>query len=88
VSDVGSLPLLLIFGVGVFLTYFAARHNWGKLITIGVVGAFVNTVVIMLYAIIKRNPVGQAVLVGIVLGVLFTLMGISIGAYFRMNAPE
>ena len=85
-DDFGSLVLLLLFGVSVTATYFAIRRSWLRVANASVIGGVANIVLITSYAASQGNPLPEAITIGIALGLLFTLMSVSVGAYFQAHA--
>lgn len=87
-ADFGSLLLLILFAISVTATYLAVRRGWMRTAPASVIGGVINIVLISIYAASQGNPIPQAVTIGVALGLLFTLMSISVGAYFLAHSAE
>ena len=87
-ADVFSPILLILFAVSIVVTYLAVRRNWLKIANASVIGGVANIVLLTIYTASQGVPVPQAITIGLALGLLFTLMSVSIGAYFLAHSPD
>jgi hypothetical protein len=81
-SLVGIL-LLGLFAVSIVVIYLAIRLDWLPLAVVSVVGTVVNTILLVLYSLSQHNGFGQAITVGLVVGLLFTVITVSVAVYFQ-----
>lgn len=81
-ADVGTLIILSLFGVSIVATYLAVRRNWLRIANASVVGGSLNIILVTVYVTSQGVSLPQAITIGLALGLLFTLMSVSIGAYF------
>jgi len=80
-----SILLLVVFGVSVLVTYLGVRRGLIKTIVAIVVGSIANVILFFLYSLSSGNVLTQAVLVGLVLGLLFNLVTVAAATFFRQN---
>ena len=83
----GSPLFLLTFCLAILLTYLSIRRRWLPVIPTSAIGAVVACVSFVLFSLSSGNGIVQALVVGIMLGLLFTGMNISMAMYFRSNPP-
>lgn len=82
-----SILLLVIFAVAVLITYLTVRRTQVRVILAMIVGSIVDVIIFGLYSLSAGNLPTQAVLVGLVLGIIFNVMTVAAAAFFRQNAP-
>ena len=87
-TDLGSLILLILFAVSIIGTYLAVRRSLVKTAVASVGGGIVNIVLLTAYILSQGGTLPIAITIGLALGLLFTLMSISIGAYFLAHAKD
>jgi hypothetical protein len=83
----GSIIFLALFGLSTVLTYLAIRRGWTRALPGASLGAVANSVFLMLYALVKGNLFLAALIIGVALGLLFTVLTVSIALFFRNNPP-
>lgn len=81
-ANFGSIIFLILFGVSLFVTYLAIRLKWLRLPNASIISGVINILLLTLYSISQGNSLFQAVTIALALGLLFTLMSVSVGAYF------
>jgi hypothetical protein len=85
-ANTGSLIILMLFAISLVATYFAVRLSWVRLPNASIIGGIVNVTLLTLYSTSQGNTLFQAVTIALALGLLFTLMSVSAGAYFLAQA--
>jgi hypothetical protein len=86
-ENLGAIFFLVLFGLTTILIYLSIRRGWLRTIPSAILGGILNSVWFMLYSLAKGNVLLQAVVVGLVLGLLFTALTVSIALFFRSNPP-
>jgi len=84
-TNPGSLIFLVLFAVITFLVYLAVRRGWLTLTVGGVIGGIANCTFFALYSLAQNNGIVRALVVGLVVGLLFTGATVIMAAYFRQN---
>jgi hypothetical protein len=79
---------LALFGVSTLLTYLAVRRGWTRPLVCAVVGFVADTLFITWASMARGSLFLTALITGIVLGFLFTLMTVSIAMFYRANPPR
>jgi hypothetical protein len=85
VSNPISLILLVLFGLSVLITYMIIRRTRIRIIYPAIIGSIVDVLLFGLFSLSVGNVFVQAVVVGLVLGILFNLVTVSAAAFFRQN---
>ncbi len=85
--QVGAVIFLVLFGLTVIVVYLAIRRGWMGTITTSILGCIVNSLWFMMYSLARGNVLLQALTVGIIFSLLFTMMTVSIALFFRKNLP-
>ena len=81
--SLGGILLLGLFAISILATYLSIRLNWLPLGAVSVIGSIVNTVLLVAYSLSQGNDFGKALTVGLVIGLLFTVITVSIAVYFH-----
>jgi hypothetical protein len=81
----GNPIFLITFALAILLSYLAVRRRWAKLMPITLVGSLAACASFVLFAFSAGDSYAQAFVVGIVAGLLFIGMTISMAVYFRAN---
>ena len=84
-ENFGATIFLILFAVATIYLYLAVRRGWMRVGPAVLVGCIVNPLLFMIYSLARGNVFLQALLVGLVVGLLLTSLTISIAAYFRNN---
>ena len=84
----GSVVFLLIFIVCTVLVYFGIRRRWGQAGPIAAVGGVVNSLAFMMFSLARGNVFGQALVIGLVFGIIFTASVVSVAVFFAKNPAE
>jgi hypothetical protein len=87
VDSPGTIIILALFGLSTVMTYLAIRRGWTRALPGAVIGAVANSIFLVLYSLVKGNVILAALFIGVVLGVLFTALTVSIALFFRNNPP-
>lgn len=80
-----GIVLFILFAAAITAMYILTRRDLAPIGLVAGVGTVVNVILIMLISLAERNPPLQAVVVGVVVGVLFSGASVAIAAYFRAN---
>lgn len=75
----------LVFALVLLLMYLAIRRGWAAPGLISGVGVLASIVAMVLYSLAQGNSILQAVVVGIVVGALFSGAVLAIAWYFHNN---
>ena len=86
-QNFGATIFLVFFGLSTLAVYLAVRRGWIKPLTGAIFGTIINSMFFMMYSLAKGNLFLQAMVVGIILGVLFTALTVTIAQFFRNNPP-
>ena len=84
-QNFGATIFLILFATATIYLYLAVRRGWMRVVPSIVIGCIVNPLLFLMYSLARGNVFLQALLVGLVVGLLFTALTISIAAYFRNN---
>jgi hypothetical protein len=79
---------MLLFSVALVLTYLAVRLGWVRTYSAFIVGTMVNSIFFFLYSISRDNSLAHALTVGLMLGMIFTGLSVTLGSLFRSYAPD
>jgi uncharacterized membrane protein len=79
---------MLLFCAALVTTYLAVRLGWVRTYSAFVVGAMVNSLLFFLYSVARDNSLVHALTVGIMLGMIFTGLSVTLGSMFRSYAPD
>ncbi len=85
--DILALIFIVLFGVSTVLTYLAVRRRWMRVLYITLLGILVDTVAVMWASVARGIWLPQAALTGLMLGIMFTAMTVSISMFYRANPP-
>ncbi len=83
----GAIIFLALFGLSTALTYLAIRRGWTRALPGAVLGGIMNSLWIMFFSLSKGNLWLSALIVGVILGLVFTALTVSIALFFRNNPP-
>ena len=84
-QNFGATIFLILFAISTVYLYLAVRRGWRRLAPSIVIGCIVNPLLFLMYSLARGNVFLQALVVGLIVGLLFTALTISIAAYFRNN---
>jgi hypothetical protein len=87
-QNVLILIFLTLFGVSTVLTYLAVRRGWTRTLFSVLIGFVADALFIMWASMARGSLFLTALITGIVLGFLFTLMTVSIAMFYRANPPR
>ena len=79
---------LILFCVSTVLTYLAVRRGWTRTLFSALIGFVADALFIMWASMARGSLFLTALMTGIVLGLLFTLMTVSIAMFYRANPPR
>ncbi|MEP7289304.1 MAG: hypothetical protein ABI947_26430 [Chloroflexota bacterium] len=83
--DLIAYLCLILFGISIVVEYLAIRRRWLRWPTAGAVGFFPGAMLIFLFALLRGTSTLQSILTGLVLGVLFTILTLSVAIFFQVN---
>lgn len=78
---------VLLFSISLVVTYIAVRRNWVRVPSAVVLGSMVNSLFFFLYSVARGNNFTHALTIGLVLGMIFTGLSVTMGAFFRTTMP-
>jgi len=78
----------ILFSVSIIFTYLWVRLDWVTVPNAFIVGYMFNSLTFFLFAIARGNGFTQAIFVGLLQGLIFTLAAISMGLFFRHSARK
>ncbi len=81
--NIVSLVLLVVFGISVLVTYLLVRRSQIKVVPAAVIGSVFDVIIFGLYSLSAGNPPIQAILVGLILGIVFNVVTVVAASYFR-----
>ena len=84
-DNIGSIPILVLFGISTLFLYLAVRRRWVTLTVGAIGGATINSVLFFLYSLSRQNVFQQAIVVGPLAGIVFTGIAIAVAVFFRNN---
>ena len=87
-ADIASFVLLFLFAVSIVVSYLAVRRGRLRLVNASVIGGAVNIVLLSAYITSQGVSLPQAITIGLALGLLFTMMSVTMGAYFLAHASD
>jgi hypothetical protein len=85
VRNPASIILLVLFGISVLVAYLIVRRGRANVAAVAIVGSAIDAVLFMLFSLSQRNGVVQALVVGLVLGIVFNLLAVTGASYFRQD---
>ncbi len=80
-----SVVLFVVFALTIAAMYILVRRQLAPVGMVAGIGTVVNVIVVMLIALAENNMALQAIIVGLVVGVLFSGTSVAMAAYFRGN---
>lgn len=81
----GAIIFLVLFLVATLLEYLSVRRRWLSSMATAIVGGIATTVFFILYSLSRGNVIEQALVVGPVIGIIFTALTVGAAAFFRAN---
>lgn len=78
---------MLLFSAALVATYLAVRLGWVRTYSAFIVGTMINSMFFYLYSIARDNSMTHALTVGIMLGIIFTGLSVTLGSLFRSFEP-
>ena len=82
-----SLIWLALIAVSIPITYLIVRRSQVHVLLPAIVGSLVDTVIFGLFSLSVKDSPAQAVVAGLVAGILFNTLTVTTAAYFRQNNP-
>jgi hypothetical protein len=79
---------LALFVVSLLVTYILARQDRMPILPISVIGLVGSTLSLMGYKLLIGGTLGDAIVIGLGLGFLFTLASLSAGVFFSANTKS
>ena len=79
---------LLMLGVSLVISYGLVRRGRVAALIMLAIGGLIDVLLFGLFALAQGDPVQQAVVVGILLGIMFNTLAVLIALFFRRNATE
>jgi hypothetical protein len=83
-----STGYMLLFCAALVVTYLVVRLNVARASSAVIVGVMINSLFFFLYAIARENAFSYALLVGVALGLVFTLLSVMLGVVFKHGAAN
>jgi len=83
-----EITTMLLFCATLTITYAAVRLNWVRASSAFIVGTMINGLSFFLYSTARQNTFDFALMLGLMLGVLFTGLSIALGLFFRSAMQE
>lgn len=81
----GAIIFLVLFLVATFLEYLSVRRRWLSPLATAIIGSLASTVFFSLYSLSRGNVIQQALVVGPVIGIVFTALTVGAATFFRSN---
>jgi hypothetical protein len=78
----------ILFSTTILCTYLCVRLNWVRVPSALIVGFMFNSLGFFMFAIARGNGLQQAIFVGFLQGLIFTVAAVSMGAYFRQSTHK
>jgi hypothetical protein len=72
-----------LFAISIFVVYMLVRLRIASIRATMILGILVNAMCMFLYSLSRGNPIQQAILVGTVLGIMFTIIPVGVAAVFQ-----
>jgi ABC-type Fe3+-siderophore transport system permease subunit len=85
VDNLASIVFLVLFCVSTVLVYVAVRRGWLAVTASAGLGAAASITFFMLFSLAQGNEFTQALIVGVLMGVLFTGLTVAMASFFRNN---
>jgi hypothetical protein len=79
---------MLLFCATLTITYAAVRLAWVSRVSAFIVGTMINGLCFFLYSTARHNTFSYALVLGLLLGTLFTALSIALSRFFRSAAQE
>jgi hypothetical protein len=74
---------MLLFCVALVITYLVVRLDWVRAPSALIAGVMLNSLFFFLYSMARENPFSHALLVGGLLGLVFTVISVTLGIVFK-----
>lgn len=81
-----GIVFMVIFTLVTIFVYLAVRRGYLSLTPAAVIGGLGSSLSFFFYSLSQDNPINQAVIVGVGLGLVFTGLTVGAAAYFRANS--
>lgn len=75
----------VLFALVIVLTYLGARRQWASMTILATGGAVAASFLMTLLGLAQGNDALLAIIIGVLLGVVFTVATISIASFFNAN---
>jgi len=82
-----SLIWLVLIAVSIPTTYLIVRRTQVQVLFPAIVGSFVDSLIFGLFSLSVHDSPAQALVAGLVSGILFNTLTVTAAAYFRQNNP-
>lgn len=76
---------LVFLAISLLVTYTAVRLNWLNWQIAGISGYLSSAVFLFLFALLKQNTAFSSFILGFGLGLLFTMIAVIMGMFFRVS---
>lgn len=83
--DGSSLVFFFLFAVVQVVTYLAIRRQWGRPVAVAVGCVLLSIITMVLTSLGQNNAIIQAIIVGIVIGTVFSGATLAIAWYFHSS---
>ena len=80
-----AIVFLILFAISVLGAYMIVRRTQVPVPVVAVAGCLIDAVLFWLFALAQHNPPTQALVVGVVLGVVFNLLTVTAASFFRQG---
>jgi hypothetical protein len=77
---------IVLFSASLLTTYALVRLSWVRMFSAYLVGSIINSAFFFLFSIARGNVLTHAIIVGVLLGVVFTGLAIAMAGYFKASA--
>ncbi len=83
-----ALIFFILFGLTIVAIYLGVRRGWASVRLITLVGAAASIVLMALFSLAQGNVAAQAIVVGVLVGSIFTAAAVSIANFFRTSESQ
>ena len=82
-----SVIWLVLIAVAIPTTYLIVRRTQVRVLLPAIVGSILDTIIFGLFSLSVNDSPAQALVAGLVAGILFNTLTVTAAAYFRQNNP-
>ena len=80
-----STVYMLVFSAALVITYLLVRLDWVRESSAFIAGTMLNSLFFFLYSTARQNTFSYALVIGLLLGIVFTGISVLLGSFFKRS---